>query len=270
MARRESIKEQTAVIIDSQLINTKKIKPADLIKIKEDGDEVFCATCKQTGQLVVLKEGPVFKHSLAVGHDPEDMIAISGKKILFKRFLEMFPNATVNQDIFQGEQLIDYAVIWPNGGKVIINYFTQDNDFLEKDYQLWADEGVKMFVISDWRRLLLKSDQEVASVTLGKTETSLIKLNMPLIYFDIEKRNLIKVTVPEIASKLIKLNRVSSLGRLNCLIRRYSLSQFRLINGAIVFESDFYLDDPPPAKLPKRLIKKWQEIKKVRPRDLGQ
>lgn len=270
MARREFIEEQTAALIDFKLINTKKIAPADLVKIKEDQKEIVCATCKKAGQLVVLKEGPVFKHEKEPKHDPEDMVAIAGKRILFKRLLEMFPNAVVKQDVLQGNQLIDFAVVWPNGAKIIINYFTQDNDFLEKDYQLWAEEGVKMFIISDWRRLSLKTDDEVAPVTLGKTETSLIKLNMPLIYFDIEKRNLIKVTVPEIASKLVKLNKVKTLGRLNCLIRRYSLSQFRLINGAIVFESDFYLDDPPPAKLPKRLLKKWQEIKRVPPRGSDQ
>jgi len=270
MARREFIEDQTAAIANSKLINTKKIKPAELIALKNSQSEIVCATCKQAGQLVVLKEGPVFKHNKLANHDPEDMVAIAGKNILFKRFLEMFPNAVVKQDVIQGSQLIDYAIIWPNGAKVIINYFTQDNGFLEKDYQLWADEGVKMFIVSDWRRLFLKTDDVVAPVTLGKTETSLIKLNMPLIYFDIEKRNLLKVTVPEIASKLIKLNKVNSLGRLNCLIRRYSLSQFRLINGSIVFESDFYLDDPPPAKLPKRLIKKWQEVKKAPQTDWDQ
>lgn len=260
--------DQTAIISFGKLINSKTISPLDLESLKKEG--VVCATCKKSGSLLVTDGGPIFIHDEDFSHEPEDVISRVAKKILKKRLSEMFSQETVDQDVLYEKGVLDFAVVFSNGGKIAIEYLSSDIDSLNSHYEYFEDLGVRLLVILDWRRLQMKNEDEISSVQIGPAETSLILNREPLIYLDAEKRNFIEVAPPKAALELVRLGRVKKLGKLKCIVRRYSISQLRLVEGRMVFLDTFYSAPPKDPELPKRLASRWEKIRKVRPRGSDQ
>lgn len=219
--------------------------------------EVVCATCKKPGHISHGASGVFFLHQDGVlSHEPEDLIVRFSKKILLKRLKEMFPSATVEEDVEYEKGIIDFAIIFSDGGKIAIEYLGNDLDDLADRRSYWADSGVKMLSISDWRRLKIKKEARISVVSLGVAEADLIKIGEPLIYIDPEKHNFIQITPPSGSRRVLMDTKTKKLGRVKTVLKRYSLSQLRLTEGRFAFEDFYFEQDVSPPDLPARLEKK--------------
>lgn len=264
-------KQQTAVLIDEKLVNSSVLSPATLASLQANEKEVFCATCEQPLQLILSEAGPVGIHEEAPLHLPEDIIIRKGKELLEERLADMFPLAQVGRDVssVDPEGFLDFAVVLSNGGKIGVRFLPEGSEIAESEWQTaeaaWTKAAVKILWILDWRRLKIPAARNrgnsTVSVSIGKTESQMIKRGIPLIYLDIENRQLIKVLVPSPAAILVKENQVKRLGKLKCFLQRYRIGQLRINQGEWNLKSEFDSRPPKPPALPKRLQTKWQDYK---------
>lgn len=264
MAKRWGVEKQTAALVDSKLINTSALAPATIAAFRAQEKQVLCATCREPVVISISDTGPFCLHSGEQNHLPEDPIIWTGKKLLLERMRDLFSQAKVERDVFDGEEFADITIVLDNSGKIVVRFISENLAPKEvlRIHEYWEALGVRCLWIADWRKLNLSKtankNSTITAATLGKLETALIKIDEPLLYMDIERRNILTLKVPGAAAALVRHDIVPTAGRLKCFLQRYRIGQLRLSDGDWRLETTYDTRPPKVPDLPKRLQDKLE------------
>lgn len=253
------------VVVRGEMIDVTTLTPPQVVDMRaaEAAGEVYCPTCQGPLRLVISSSGPVAVHTPENPfreHEPEDHHSRRAKHLLKQRLQDLFPSGNVQLDaqLPSAEQLADVALVNPRGGKVVVEYQTQDLDTAQVRARAHAYEsqGIRCLWLVDIRRLkLTKKGEAVKKATLNKLETALLAAGEPLIYLDAGPRQVVWLRPHPDAVELARLGE-GRIGQVECLVRRYPLSGLRLRDAQ--WQVDTSMDETvaPPAPLPANLQKK--------------
>ena len=168
------------LVVRGQLVDASTLTPAQVTDVRaaEAAGEVFCPTCQGPLRLVIAESGPVAVHTPENPfghHEPEDQHSRRSKHLLKRRLQELFPSGTVQLDaqLPRAGQIAAVALVNPMGGKVVVEYQTQDlsSEQVSARSQAYESEGIRWLWLLDPRRLkLTKKGDFVKKATLNKLE----------------------------------------------------------------------------------------------------
>jgi len=267
---------QTAVNVGEQPMDLRTVRPADMEQIRELEQQslITCPACGDDIRVVIDRGGPVGEHMSPMTHENEDPPMRFGKHLLLQRMRELFPSAIVDTDISldHPHRLVDVVAVRDNGGRLAIELQGADmkKGQLEKVVAAYREEAIRCLWLLDWRRAKPgRQKGEIVTLGIGKLEVDMIRVDEPLLYFDIQRKEVVRVLVPSSLQPLINTEKTTSLGRLPCLVRRYTLDQLRIREGSWFVDTTFDRALPSPPDLPKRLQDKLEKLSEVVPTGLA-
>jgi hypothetical protein len=199
-------------------------------------------------------------------HEVEDPHSRQAKHLLLQTLQSLFSSGNVQLDVQlpNAEQIADVALTNPQGGKVVVEYQTQDLSVQQVRARIstYENQGVRCLWLLDIRRLkLAKKGDAVKKATLNKLETALLAVGEPIIYVDAPARQIVWLR-PNPSAVELALSGDARIGQVECLLRRYHLSSLRVRDGN--WWVDTSLDEDPPAipALPANLQKRLDRRRK--------
>lgn len=263
--------KQTAALVNGQPYDLRKIRPAQIPELRqlEAQSALRCPACGGELRVVIEDEGPVAEHhGVSIEHEPEDPITRISKEIIRRKMAELFPRAAIELDVKLDKpaRLADLVAVRDNGGRLIVEHQAAD---MKKGQMAelvagYREEGLRALWLLDPRRLKVgKVKNQVATVNIGKLEVDLLREGEPLLYLEPHGRRVMRLLIPAQARELLKHDKVTSLGRLPCLMRHYKLDQLRVKAGQWQMVTDYDPPLPAPPALPKRLQKKLETLEKA-------
>jgi hypothetical protein len=254
------------IALDNEIVETPLLSPSAITRVRaaEHEGRVTCPTCNGPMRLVIDDETTALHlpPNPFAEHEPEDFSLRRAKRLLAKHLSSLFPSAPLDIDVHMPEigHLADVVVITPYGGRLAVEVQLADMRAADVDDLVgrYQEHGIRCLWALDARRLKLpkrKKQGVVAKATLEHLETALISRGEPLLFIDIETREVVWLHPNPRARELACLGE-SRIGRVECLIRRYPLSQLRVRNGAWWAPTIFDQRPPAPPALPANLQRK--------------
>lgn len=249
--------------LDDRLLSIESLTPADvgLIRSYQEENKILCPTCSEPMQLIISQSGPELDHrpgSIYYRHDPDDRRSLALKQLLARHLADILPGpdtpganqawrVAVNVPIHEARLAADVLAVSDRGARFVVEFQGYDLGraaVIEKTDQ-WIAAAIHPLWLLDGRRLRALKEKVVQNITLAELETTLLALDMPLIYLLSDQATVVSVVPTPETKDLIKLGD-KRLGQTPCLIRRYPLSQLGLKDGSW-FLPTRYNDKPPPA-----------------------
>lgn len=220
-----------------------------------------CPTC---GRPVVLD--PASAHLLHATpvpeHDPDTGAHQAARRIIRRRLDELFPSALIDTSVeFEScDYLADIALVSPRGAKLVVEIADAQRsaERYREIVRSLAAEGVASLWISTMSLFVATKrwpSTMVAKLNLGHLQTAILA-DTGVLMFAHPKDLQIWTARPH--PQALELARAGEprLGVVECLVRRYPLSQLRMRGGAIQLITEYDPPAPPPGPLSKTLTDK--------------
>jgi hypothetical protein len=226
----------------------------DLLLAAEQRGELFCPTCKGRMRLVV-DHGGVHATHLApnpfAGHEPEDYTLRRVKHAMARHLQRLFPSAPLDLDVHLPEigHLADIVVVTPHGGRLAVEVQRADisADEISSLRERYASLAIGCLWVLDPRRgKMTRGKGPIRRVMLDRLETALLAAGEPLVVCDPAATRQVMWIRPHPQARELAALGEEKIGRVDCLVRQYSLSQLRVNEGKWHVPSAKYDPAPPP------------------------
>jgi len=251
--------------------------PIDLEELKKDAQlltralraTLFCAYCKEEVFLASSSQGEwQLQHlnSKLPEHTPETKKYWQARQILGKRLKELFPGAKISESVLLEDQWVDWTVLTHEGLRMAFHVIMPPYlgvPISERRRRL-IEQGIhSMWMLhADYLTARLIKGYTHLQVQLGPTETHCLTIFRTLWYFEPRAQAILRLSPhPGIQDKTLLESYEKGISWVECEVRRYPLSQFRVHEAKPTIMSAW---EAPPAHiwrdLPKRISTRREKL----------
>lgn len=267
------------ITVGGRLVETTHLLPSDIARVRRAEAEglVLCPTCNGEMRVALAAGGPYAVHTGENpyrAHEPEDAALRKAKRLLAAHLRRLLPRPEehaasqhwqIALDVPLAElgHLTDIVAVSDHGAKLAVELQAADLSVAELKAirSGLEEEGIRCLWLLDGRRLqMTKSGGEIRKVMLEQLETALLACGEPILYLNLDDHELVRIYAGQ---ELIELAQLSErrIGRAECLVRRYPLSQLRLRSGRWWLDTRYDKPQPPARALPENLAKRLVRLR---------